>query len=223
MTPSAMRARQTVLFRIMRAVEFFRSKRFYLCLLALVVALGLARALTAKPHAPSTKAAIEYFQQKAAKCEIWHVEVYYHSWGSFMLPLPEWALRESAWTYKSIVKLPVLMPWAREELAKMAEELGTMESEPVKVRVKDFRLACVITINKDEEPFVLSFSRYPLSACVNGKAFKASWKLFLSVSKFLPSGVRSELLAGVREDWACQGYPKILEDGEVGEPNQPVK
>ncbi len=223
MAPSATRARQTALFRIMRAIEFFRGKWFYLCLLVPVVALGLARALTAKPNAPSTKATIEYFQQKAAKREIWRVEVYYHSWGSFMLPLPEEALRECAWTYKSIVKLPILMPWASEELAKMGEELGTIESEPVKVCVKDVRLVCVITLDKDEDPFVLSFSRYPLSACVNGEAFKPSWKLFLGVSKFLPSGVRSELLAGVRRDWECQGYPKIPEDGEVGEPNQPAK
>jgi hypothetical protein len=207
----------------MRATEFFRSKRFYLCLLVPIAALGLAGALTAKPGASSAKAAIEYFQQKAADRAIRRVEVYYHNWGSFMLPLPEDVLRDSAWTCKSIVKFPILTPLASEELAKMGEELVTMASEPVKVPVEDFRLVCVITISEDEKPFVLSFSKYPLSACVNGEAFKPSWKLFVGASQFLPGAARSQLLASVREDWARQGYPKIPEDGEVGEPSQPVK
>jgi hypothetical protein len=218
----ATRVEQTARSGIMRAIESFRSNRFYLCLLLPVLALGLVRVLTAKPSAPSAKAAIEYFQQRAANRGIRRVEVYYMEWGALMLPVTEHDLRDSTWIYKSVVEFPNVPPFAGE-FVKMGEEFGTMKLEPVKVPVEDFRLACVVTFNEDEKPFVLSFSKYPLAICVNGEAFEPSWKLLLGVSQFLPSVARPEVLAHIRADWARQGYPKIPDNEEVGEPNQPVK
>lgn len=206
MWSSMARLRRVAWLSILRVVRCCGVRKSCTCVLASVLVPATTYVLTAQAKTPSVELTPEYFRQKVDQRFATCVEVYYVPWSAFVESslMTERALAADSWACRTSLKFPIVTP--------LAEELAGTKLEPLKRRPRDCRLSCVVTFNEGEKPVTISFSRVPLSVCLNGKPFKPSWRLLLRVSEFLPQGARKELLQSAREDWRDQGYGDVSEE-----------
>lgn len=159
-----------------------------------------------RPKPLSTEEILALFKEETTKGPVHRLDVYYMNWGAFTHPVGRWELRKNTWTCTTSIR------WARPE--SLARALTSAKLEPLDEHAHDFRLRCIITYLDEKTSIDLSFTRYPLGICINGRLFRPSWEVFVAAAEYLPEEVRDQFMWGLRKDWEAQGYPPIPEDGD---------
>jgi hypothetical protein len=174
---------------------------------------GVAVGFAARRNALSTERVLALFQDKVTDGPVWRMDVYYTHWSALMIAVSPEELQRNTWTCKTAVKVP--------KLESLAKALESMELKPLAQPAYDHRLSCVVPHLDETTDLELSFTKYPLSVCINGRFFKPSWELFVAVSEYLPQEVRDEFIQALRRTCQAQGYPPIPEgDADQSKPTR---